>query len=141
MPKRKLAVILFTSMSAVVAVQLVLMMVLAAAHKPYMAVIAGLCGTIPGFVMAIRAWHGQLPSACQKSSKRAENPRAFETLLPKSKFGDRSTCSQKAARSHLCFKSPPVKPDLTDLQSVKYRLSHGCGEHQAQRPSSVLRNW
>jgi hypothetical protein len=77
MPKRKLAVILFTSMSAVVAVQLVLLMVLAAAHKPYMALVAGLCGTIPGFVMAVRAWCGRLPSTCQTSSKHAENPGAL----------------------------------------------------------------
>ena len=68
MPKRRLALILFVSMSAVVAVQLVLMLVLAGAHKPYMTLVAGLTGTIPGFVIASLAWRGRLPSACKPSS-------------------------------------------------------------------------
>ncbi len=61
MPNRRLAFVLFGSMSAVVAILLLPMLVLAAAHKPYMSFLPGILGTMPGFMVAALAWRGKLP--------------------------------------------------------------------------------
>ena len=70
MPKRRLALVLFASMFAVVAILLTLMLVLAGANTPYLSLVAGLPTLIPGFVVATLAWRGKLPSACKPLARR-----------------------------------------------------------------------
>ena len=61
MQKRTLALVLIASMSGVLLVDLGLALALASAHKSYVGALAGLTGTIPGFVIAGLAWRGKLP--------------------------------------------------------------------------------
>lgn len=62
MPKRKLAISLYASMSLVIGVELIFALWLAAVHKPYWQVLPSLPATIPGFVIATLAWRGKLLS-------------------------------------------------------------------------------
>jgi hypothetical protein len=64
MPKRKLAVVLASSMGLVVAVNVMLAVGLAIDHKPYVLPLASLTACIPGFVVAGLAWRGRLTSRC-----------------------------------------------------------------------------
>jgi hypothetical protein len=68
MPKKKLALILFGSMLVILAIHFIVLIMLTGAHKPYMVLVAGLAGTIPGFVVASLAWRGWLPNACKPTS-------------------------------------------------------------------------
>ena len=64
MPKRKLAIILMLAMTAVGAVNLMLIFWLAFVHKPFIFSLAGISACIPGFVVAALAWQGRLASRC-----------------------------------------------------------------------------
>ena len=64
MPKRKLAVVLASSMGLVVAMNVLLALGLAIDHKPYVLPLASLTACIPGFVVAGLAWSGRLASRC-----------------------------------------------------------------------------
>jgi hypothetical protein len=67
MPKRKLAIILASSMGVVLAVNLSLALGLALEHRPFAMVLASLSACIPGCVVAVLAWQGRLPSKCAAS--------------------------------------------------------------------------
>ena len=69
MPKRKLAVVLFSTLGMAAILDLALALGLAMAHKPYIGPLAGLSAFIPGFVVAALAWQGRLPSRCGSPSQ------------------------------------------------------------------------
>jgi len=64
MPKRKLAIILATSMGLLAAMDALLILILAWSHRPFYFVVGGMTALMPGFVMASLAWRGRLPSRC-----------------------------------------------------------------------------
>ena len=68
MPKRKLAILLASSMGLVWAVDLALGIGLALAHKPFIVPLISMSACIPGLVVAGLAWHGRLPSRCSLSA-------------------------------------------------------------------------
>jgi hypothetical protein len=63
-PKRKLAVVLISTLGLVLIVNLTLLLGLAVAHKPYLIPLVSMTACIPGFVVAALAWQGRLPSRC-----------------------------------------------------------------------------
>jgi hypothetical protein len=65
MPKRKLAMVLFASMGAILIGQLVLVLALLATHRSGVLMLIGpMAATLPGFVIAVLAWRGKLPVTC-----------------------------------------------------------------------------
>lgn len=64
MPKRKLAIILATSMGLVAAIDALLILSLAWAHKPFYFLLGSMTAVMPGIVMANLAWRGRLLSRC-----------------------------------------------------------------------------
>ena len=67
MPKRKLALVLVMSMSAIVIVQIIAFTIVG--HGSAALLSAGITATIPGFVIAALAWRGKLPFACAPRKK------------------------------------------------------------------------
>ncbi len=68
MPKRKLAILLASSMGLVLAVDLTLTIGLALAHRPFIIRLISMSACIPGLVVAVLAWRGRLPSRCGLSA-------------------------------------------------------------------------
>ncbi len=69
MPKRKLAMVLFASMGVVLIGQLAFALAIVAANRSGALVLIGpMAATLPGFVVAVRAWRGKLPVACAPTS-------------------------------------------------------------------------
>jgi hypothetical protein len=64
MPRRKLAVVQISARGLVLIVDLTLVLGLAIAHKPYLIALVSMTACIPGFVVAVLAWQGRLPSRC-----------------------------------------------------------------------------
>jgi hypothetical protein len=65
MPKRKLAMVLFASMGAILIGQLVVVLALFATHRSGAIMLIGpMAATLPSFVIAVLAWRGKLPAAC-----------------------------------------------------------------------------
>jgi hypothetical protein len=63
-PKRKLAVVLFSALGLAALVDALLVISLAVGHKPCIGPLASMVAFIPGFIIAARAWQGRLPSRC-----------------------------------------------------------------------------
>ena len=68
MPKRKLALILVSSMGFVWVVNLALGVGLALQHRPFAIPLLSMTACIPGLVVAGLAWHGRLPPRCDPSA-------------------------------------------------------------------------
>jgi len=64
MQKRKLAIILATSMGLMAALDAWLILSLAWAHRPFYFLLGSMAAVMPGFVIATLAWRGRLPSRC-----------------------------------------------------------------------------
>lgn len=68
MPKRRLAILLASSMGLVLAVDLALGIGLGLAHRPFLIPLLSMSACIPGLVVAGLAWQGRLPPKCGLSA-------------------------------------------------------------------------
>jgi len=68
MRKRKLAILLASSMGLVWAADLALGIGLALAHRPFVIPLLSMSACIPALVVAGLAWHGRLPPRCSHSA-------------------------------------------------------------------------